>query len=153
MRVDVKLIGDEKLQKDLNALASSSVNKVLRKPIRAGLQPIRQEASNEYRKLGWDEFAEKRNLVRKVGTGKKGVVGRVEIADIWNRMVTVEGRQVPFNVVANILEFGSRKRNISEYRVLRGARDKKQHEAIRIVNDKATEQLEKQWKRGRLRLQ
>ncbi len=152
MRADVQLTGDKQLQRDLAMLASSSVNDVLRNPIRAGLQPIREEASSRYKALGWSDFAKKSNIKRKVNSGKKGLVGRVAIADITNRTVKLDGRDVPFNVVANILEFGSRSRNIREYRVLRGARDKKQAEALRIVQAKATKSLETRWRSGRLRL-
>jgi len=150
-RVDVNILGDQQLQKDLNTLASSSVNDIMRNPIRAGLQPIREAASQQYKAYGWDEFGAKRNLKRVVNSGKKGVVGSVVLADITSRKVTIEGREVPFNVVANILEFGSRKRNIREYRVMRDARDKNQQEALSIVHRKTTEQIEKKWKSGRLK--
>jgi len=52
MRVDVGMTGNKELQKELDTLASSSINKVMRRPIRSGLQTIRQDGSDKYKTLG-----------------------------------------------------------------------------------------------------
>jgi hypothetical protein len=152
MRVDMQLLGDKQLIKDLNDFASSSINEVMRSPTGQALQPIRNLASQKYASHGWNDFAKKSNLPREVGTNKRlGVYGRVILEDIESRTVIVEGREVPFNVVANILEFGSEARNIREYAVMRTARDEARDEAIRIFQERAATELERKWQQNRLK--
>ena len=138
----IQLVGDKALQAKLRELRKAAQNRIMRPAINAGLTPILTQAratapSTEIRKL----------LKKRVAKGRGGsVIGMVRVTES-TRMVEYQGRQVPFDLVAMVLEFGSDKMNIRARRYLRDARDQQGQAALRIVAQKAEERLDIEWKK------
>lgn len=147
MHAEVRLTieGDKRLQRELNGMRRAARNQVMRPAIREGLTPILQEAR---RRTPWMSL--RKLLAKEVKTSRKGkgVWGRVYFREHGTRTITVDdGRVVDFNTVASIFEFGTKDGRILPRGMLRGAREAKTGEALRVVRRRADQELQKQWRR------
>jgi hypothetical protein len=133
------LIGDEELRKDIKRMSNSSWKRILRRAVRNALTPIYQQAradapSSTIRKL----------IKKHVYTTKHRVVGMIRVARS-SRTVTFQGRQIGFEFVANVLEFGSPTQNIRARRYMRGARERRGKEASDRLIREADKAFRDEW--------
>ncbi len=125
----------------------------MRPAISAGLTPIRRRAIQLAKSLfGSDTIAREIAKSTKKSKGGSGITGMVFVKEQPERTVTVKGRKVPFEVVAQILEFGRKDGSLEEKSFMRKAREEKREEALSIVTRKAEANLKKFWGRGKLKI-
>ena len=140
-----QLVGDEKLRRGLKALRGAAQRKIMRPAINAGLTPILQQARADA-----PGNTIPRLLKKRVKNGKRGnVIGQVYVKES-PRKVRFRGREIGFEFVASVLEFGSPRQGIRARRYLRGARDKRGQEALQALTQKAEERLKLEWEKGTL---
>jgi len=149
----IRIAGDKILAKKLKKLADTSARKVMRPAINAGLTPIRKRAI-ELAKANFksDTIAKEIGKSAKKSRRGSGVVGKVFIKKQPNRTIKIKGKQVPFEVVANILEFGRKDGSLQARSFMRRAREEMGGQAIIKVREKALERLEIEWEKGKIRL-
>jgi len=135
----IELVGDVELRKQLKDMRTTVAKRVMRKAIRKGLKIIQTIAKT---KAPGTTIA--KLLKVSVRTGREGIIGAVEVKPS-ERTVSFEGREIGFEFVANVLEFGSTKMNIREQRFLRGAREQGGPAALAMITQEAGKQLEVEW--------
>ena len=137
-----KLIGGAQLRAELEAMAGAPGRAVMRGAVRDALKVIETEARS--RAPG---KTIRRMIGRKVWTKGLAVRGKVYVKPNPGRTVSFDGRELPFEFVANVLEFGSSSRGIRPRAFMRGARETKRAEALRELDRSAQARLEMAWKR------
>jgi HK97 gp10 family phage protein len=142
------IIGDKELRKSLQRMGSRSISAIMRPAIRAGLEPIYQQARAN---TPWPSI--RKMIKRKVRITKRTVHGVVQIGDanksrLGQRVVKYKGRLIDFSFVAWVLEFGSRKQHIRARAFMRNARAQRGEEAMRIVQEEAERRVMAEWGRA-----
>jgi ABC-type antimicrobial peptide transport system permease subunit len=149
----LELVGDKKLARELGILAGKSLKKIMKPAINAGLNPIKKRAEQLAKgNFKSKTIAKQVKKSAKVSKDKTGIVGQVFIKHQPERTIKIEGREAPFEVVANILEFGSAEMNIPARSYMRRGREEKRAEAIRTTTAKAKERLRIEAGKGGLKL-
>lgn len=140
----IRLEGDEALSRQLNKVAAVTQRRVMRPALLAGLKILRAEA----RRNAPGSYLQK--LIKsRVRTGKRGnVIGQIYVDAGYDRPVMWDGQLKPFAFVANVLEFGSSKRNIRPIAYMRGARDSKGPQALADVARVAGDRLTAEWRKA-----
>lgn len=143
------LIGDKELQKTILSLTDNCAKKIMRPSIVAGLKPIRKEArANADSKFKSDSLS--RLIGIKAKAKKDKVFGKVFMRpDKSGRTIKIKGKEVPFEAVANIQEFGRKDGSLEPHAFMRPAADSKRTEALKEVENKARELLPKVVKEAR----
>ncbi len=139
--VIVKMTGDKKLSARIAALESKVSNKIMRAAVSKGLIPIAKQAKANQRHASLRKLIGKKVITKK--RWPKDVAGKVYMKPSKDRTIMLEGRNVGFEVVANILEFGSAKRNITPQPFMRPARTNAAAAAISATAAEARRQLQK----------
>lgn len=147
----IELVGDKKLQKQLEMLKDSVVRQVMKPAYSKALTPINKEA----KRLANQNFNSKtisKMIGKKVSVSKrgKGLVGKVYVRpDKTGRTIDIEGRQAPFEVVANIQEFGKKDGSLPARPFMRPAMESKKTAAMAIVKEEAKKNLDKVVKKSK----
>lgn len=116
----ISITGAEAIINKMRTIDKKFNSKVVRPAMAAALKPMQQKAK------GLQRHSSLRKLIsRKAFVSKKRneVLGKVYLRPDKKRTVMIDGREVGFEVVGNILEFGSVKQNITPQPVMRPARD------------------------------
>ena len=149
----IEIVGDKELERELKELAATSARSIMRPAINAGLTPIKKRAvSLAKSNFKSDTIAKEIGKSVKKARRRGGITGMVYVKPQPERMVKVNGREVPFEVVANILEFGRKDGSLPARSFMRKAREETKSEALRIVKEKAKITLEKKWREGKVKL-
>ena len=120
--------GVPQLEMRLRRIENREALKIATLGIREGLKPIKKRAQELAKANFKSETISK--MIR--SKAKKGI-GKVYINKMPDRTVTVEGREVPFEVVANILEFGRLDGSMPPRSYMRRAREEKGKEGLEIA--------------------
>lgn len=132
------LTGDKALNSKLAVLKSSAVQRVMKPAMSKGLDPIMRRAKSNA------PWASIRRLIGKKVTGRgTKISGKVFMKPSNNRTIMLDGREVGFEVVANILEFGSAKQNIRPQPFMRPAREQAKGAALKAMEREAWSKLDK----------
>jgi HK97 gp10 family phage protein len=138
----LELVGAPETRAVLADMKASAARAVMRPAIRAGCRVIAKEAKQR-------APGDKRHRIRRLidvmvkTTSKGNVIGRVYVKESKADTITLDGREVPFNVVANILEFGSPE--IPAQSFMRKSRRVKGAAALRKVSTIADRNITRQW--------
>lgn len=137
------MIGDKELQKTILNLTNSAAKKIMRPAVANGLKPIKKEA-----KTIADQKFKSDSLSRLIGikarAKKDNVFGKVfMVPRKTDRTIKIKGQEVPFEVAANIQEFGRKDGSLEPHSFMRPAMDNKRSEAMKKVEEKARELLPK----------
>lgn len=132
-----KITGDQKLAATLAALPGKMQKRVMRSAVAKGLAPIAKQAKANQRHKSLRELIGKKVIRKKSGDA----AGKVYMKPSPDRTINLQGREVGFEVVGNILEFGSAKRGIAPQPFMRPARQQAGAAAIRAVAEEARKQL------------
>ena len=100
-----KITGDKALAKRIAALAGKGANRIMRPAIGKGLAPILKQAKANQRHASLRKLIGKKVITKKAWP--KDVAGKVYMKPSKDRTINLQGREVGFEVVGNILEFGS----------------------------------------------
>lgn len=133
------ITGDFELMAKLEMLGRKSLTAVLKPAVNKGLNPIMQKAKQNCK---WNSL---RKLIgKKTGKTKKGTIsGKVYMKPSKERTIKLNGRDVGFEAVANILEFGSSKQNIRPQPFMRPARQQAHSQALTEFQKEAESRLKK----------
>jgi len=150
--VGINIIGDKALEKELRELYQGVRLSIMRSAINAGLTPILKRAiSLAKSNFKSDTIAKHIKKSAKNKNKKKGVVGKVFVEEQPERKIKLEGREVPFEVVSNILEFGRKDGSLPARSFMRRAREEMKSEALKVVREKTKSVLEKKWRQGKIK--
>jgi hypothetical protein len=141
-RFAVTIDGDKELLRNLKSIREGSAKRIMRKAITAGLLPVQQEAKRLVKARSL-----KRLIARRASVKSTAVNGMVYVKTAKDRTITLEGREVDFSVVANILEFGSQSRKIPARRFMRGARESQGPRGMKVAIDTANQLIEAEWRK------
>lgn len=137
--MSVSITGADKIISNLTRINRQFENKVVRPAMFEALKPIQTAAKTLQRHASL-----KKLIGRKASMSKqkgKGVIGKVFMRPAKNRTIQLEGRTVGFEVVGNILEFGSIKQHISPQPFMRPARDMASPAARMILSSQISKRL------------
>ena len=137
----ISLLGDKELEKKLKRLPEQVAKKVLRPGISAGLTPVKNALTKNIRNSVKNGGQFKTGKAVKKYRKDNGIFGMVGVKKMSERKFKLKGREVPFNVVLNILEFGSQKMNIKPKGFMRRARAESKSAAMSRVVAKTREKL------------
>ena len=134
-------VGLEGMEQVLNNMAKIDRQfdrKVVIPSVRAALKPIRTKA----RQLQKHQSLKKTIKSRAFKSKKGDILGKVFLSKNKDgRTINLEGREVGFEVVGNILEFGSAKRNITPQPFMRPAREQAAGQARTAMEKEAKKRL------------
>jgi hypothetical protein len=119
----IKITGVEDVLKKMRTIDKQFNSKIVRPAMTEALKPMQQKAKGLQRHASLRRLIGRRAFVSKK---RQEVLGKVFMRPDKKRTIMLEGREVGFEVVANILEFGSVKKNITPQPVMRPARDASQ---------------------------
>lgn len=139
-QLTIQLVDDKELNAKLTALPDKVQAKVMRRAIGCGLMPIARQARNLQRHASLRKLIGTKVVKRK---RDREWVGKVYLKPSKERTIMIEGREIGFEVVGNILEFGSAKRNIKPQPFMRAAREQAGGAAIAAVANQAVVELKK----------
>ena len=136
----VKITGLDNILRNLKRIDRQMNSKVIRPAINKGLKPIQSATKNNCKWKSIRRLISKKAYVNR----KKEVKGKVFLRpDKSGRTIMIKGREVGFEVVGNILEFGSVKQNITPRPFMRPARDQAANTALAIIEKEIRERLKK----------
>jgi len=103
----------QKLMKKFDGLSKGEMTKFVKPAVEVGVKKIGQAAKRNA-KVNVKGLTISKMVTYKTWSRAGSVFGRVmaQTKKIGDRTVKIDGREVPFEVVANILEYGSSTRNI-----------------------------------------
>jgi len=131
--------GLDKLLRDMQQIDRQMNSRVVRPATLRALAPIKRRAKKNAK---WKSI--QRLISGKAFVSKKGEVkGKVYLKPDKERTITLEGREVGFEVVGNILEFGSVTKNIRPRPFMRPAADEGGTEAKAILEREIKARLKK----------
>lgn len=130
--------GDQALARKLAGLPDKVQAKVMRSAMSRGLTPLAQAARRLQRHPSLRKLIAKAVVRRK---RDRDWIGKVYMKPAKERTVRIDGRVVGFEVVGNILEFGSLKRHIAPQPFMRPARRQAGPAAIRALADQVRKKL------------
>lgn len=136
-----KITGEKELAAKIAALAGKGANKIMRPAIGKGLVPIMKQAKANQRHASLRKLIGKKVITKK--TWPNDVAGKVYMKPSKDRTINLNGREVGFEVVGNILEFGSAKQNIPPQPFMRPAREQAAGAAIIATAAEASKQLKR----------
>jgi len=139
-RFSVTIDGDKDLLRSLKSIREGSAKRIMRKAITAGLLPVQREAKRLVKSRSL-----KRLISRRASVKNTAVNGMVYVREDKDRKIKLEGREVDFSVVANILEFGTDQ--IQPRRFMRGARESQGQYGMKVAIDKANELIQAEWRK------
>lgn len=114
------VIGLNDLIKNIDRVDKDFNRKVFLPAIRKGLNIIAKQAKANCKWQSLRKLISKKAFISKKDKNAKG---KVFLRPSKDRTIKLEGREVGFEVVGNILEFGSVKQNIKPHPFMRPARD------------------------------
>ena len=137
----ISLVGDKELEKTLLKLSDRAAAMVMRPAISAGLTPVMKEAkliSNQ--KFKSDSLA--KLIGKKAWSKKDKVSGKIfMLPNKSTRTIKIKGKDVPFEVAANIQEFGRKDGSLESHAFMRPALGNKKSDALKALTNKARELL------------
>jgi HK97 gp10 family phage protein len=137
--MSIVVTGLEKLLRDMQQIDRQMNSRVVRPATRRALAPIKRRAKQNAK---WKSI--RRLISSKSFINKKGEVkGKVYLRPDKKRTVILQGREVGFEVVGNILEFGSAKKNIQPRPFMRPAADQGGAEAKAVLEREIKARLKK----------
>lgn len=142
MAAEITITGDKELEKKLKKLPAQILKKVLRPAISAGTTPMKQALKRTIASsfINSEQFVQNVSKRTKINR-KKGMMGFVGVKDIQGRTIKIKGEEKPFNVVLNILEFGSQKMNIKPRGFFKRAFEESKSQAQQLAVAKAKQKL------------
>lgn len=134
------------IEKDLKKIDRQAYSKVLKPAMKKAVKPIQKQAKANAK---WPSI--KKLIKTKVQKGKNGILGKIFVApDKSGRKIQIEGRNVGFEVVANILEFGRAApfnaggiKVVKPVAFMRNAEAQKKTEAFDVLRKEITKNLRK----------
>jgi len=134
----LEITGDKKLAKAILALPDKVQKKVVRSSLSRGLTPIARTARKNQQHKSLKKLIGKSVIKRK---RDKMYAGKVYMKPSKDRTIMLKGREVGFEVVGNILEFGSAKRNIKAQPFMRPAAIQSKGAALHAFAEQARKKL------------
>lgn len=132
--------GLEDVLKELRRVDRQFNSKVLRPAVNKGLDPVRKQAKALCKHESIRKLIAKKSFISK---RDKAVRGKVFIKPSKDRKIILEGREVGFEAVASILEFGRKKGDLKPDPFLRPALDIAQGAALKIVASESSERIKR----------
>jgi hypothetical protein len=136
-----KVVGLKGIVKNIEKVQRAVEKNIMRNAVSQGLKPIMERAKS----LAASNF--KSNTIAKmIGkkaylNKKKQIIGKVFVRPQPDRTVKLQGRDVPFEVVANVLEFGRKDGSLPARSYMRRARDEAGGKALQIVENEVQKGL------------
>jgi HK97 gp10 family phage protein len=138
--VSVVVTGIQSLIAEMERIDRQMNSKVVRPATLRALSPIRKRAKANAPSESLKKLISAKAFVSKK---KKEVKGKVYLKPDKKRTIKLQGREVGFEVVGNILEFGSVKQNIRPRPFMRPAAAEGAAEAKNILEKEIRERLKK----------
>lgn len=136
--------GFETVLKNIQKVEKQFKKKVTKPAFNKALEPIKQQAQINCRHESLKKLIGKKVITVKKGSRKGEISGKVFMKPSKDRKIILDKREVGFEVVANILEFGRKKGDLKPQPFMRPAIAMRQQEAMSI--------LESEMKKGLKRL-
>jgi len=114
----VSITGVEQILGKMAKIDKAFDRKVVKPSMAVALKPIQKIAKSLQKHKSLKKLISRKAFISK----KKGVLGKVYLRPSKDRTIIFQGREVGFETVGNILEFGSAKQNIKPQPVMRSAR-------------------------------
>jgi hypothetical protein len=138
-----RVVGLKAIVRNIDNVKSDVEKKIIRNAIAQGLKPIMARAKS-LAKSNFKSNTIAKMIGKKVYTNKrKQIIGKIFVKEQKDRMVKVQGKDVPFNVVANFLEFGRLDGSLPARSYMRRARDEARGKALQIVETEIQNGLKK----------
>lgn len=138
--MSVVVTGLEQLLRNMQQIDRQMNSRVVRPATLRALTPIKRRAKQNAKWKSIQRLISAKAFVSK----KKGdVKGKVYLKPDKKRTVTLEGRKVGFEVVGNILEFGSVTKNIRPRPFMRPAADEGATEAKKVLESEIKARLKR----------
>ncbi len=128
------IIGDKQIEAQLKNLGRNAERRIMRPAVSKALTPVnRQAKANARAQLSSSTIS--RMIGKRVWSNRnRRVVGKVYVRpDKTGRTIILEGRVVPFEVVANILEFGRKDGSMPPRPMVRVALEQQRGAVRRIL--------------------
>jgi len=134
-----QISGLSEVMKNLQKVDKQFNSKVILPAVRKGLVPIQRQAKANCNHASLKKLIGKKAFINK----KKEVSGKVYMLPSKDRTIKLQGRDVGFEVVANILEFGRKRGDLKPEPFMRPARDTAMPAAYKAMEEEAKKRLAK----------
>jgi len=138
--MSLKITGMDEVFKKLKKIDRDFNRKVVKPAINAGLEPIKQRAKQNCRHESLRKLISKKAFISK---RDKQTKGKVYLKPEKERKIKLDGKEAGFEVVGNIMEFGSQKRNIRPQPFMIPAGQSAKGAAAKIIETKIREKVSK----------